>query len=147
MVCSQPPAATDYPLLKGNMNMPPRILIVDDNGDIRNLLDRYLSGEGYQTVMAKDGLDALHQIGQMRPDLVLLDIAMPRLDGWKSLIAIRRMSEGLSIPVIALTAHAMSTDRDRALQYGFNAFITKPLSFSTLLQTIDTLLHQGQPAT
>ena len=126
------------------MNVTPRLLVVDDTVDIRLMIARYLTHQGYQTTTAVDGMDALDQLRQSWPDLVLLDLSMPRMNGWETLKAIRTLPRGTSLPVIAITAHAMMADRERALASGFNGFITKPLAFDILLQMIDTLLLRSR---
>jgi CheY-like chemotaxis protein len=119
----------------------PRLLIVDDNDDIRLLIARLFISEGYQVTMADDGASALDQIALHPPDLVLLDLAMPNLNGWETLRAVRAMTPDSPIPIVAITAHAENTHAREALHYGFDGFIAKPFVFSNVLEIIVTLLH------
>jgi CheY-like chemotaxis protein len=125
------------------LQTPPRIRIVDDMPDIRLMMAQYLAHHGYQTATANDGRDALDQIGLMWPDLMLVDLWMPRLNGIETLEAIRLLPQGATLPVIAFTAHAMAAEREEALSCGFNSVITKPVELPLLRQTIQTLLHQN----
>lgn len=118
----------------------PRILLVEDNELNRDMLSRRLIRRGYEVVMASDGAEALAGAARERPDLILLDMSLPVIDGWE---AARRLKADLalrSIPVIALTAHAMSGDRERALEAGCDEFDTKPVEFDRLLAKMESLL-------
>ncbi len=117
-----------------------RILLVEDNELNRDMLSRRLMRRGHEVAMAVDGGEALEAATRERPDLILLDMSLPTIDGWE--VARRlKADEGLrSIPVIALTAHAMSGDRERALEAGCDEFDTKPVEFDRLLSKIDRLL-------
>jgi two-component system cell cycle response regulator DivK len=116
------------------------ILIVEDNELNRDMLSRRLQKKGYDVVLAVDGEDGLHVARAKAPDLVLMDMSLPTVDGWE---ATRRMKSdaGLRhIPVIALTAHAMANDRDKALAAGCDDYDTKPIELPRLLAKMEALL-------
>ena len=118
----------------------PKILLVEDNELNRDMLSRRLIRRGYEVVMAGDGAEALVGAARERPDLILLDMSLPTMDGWE---AARRLKADIAlraIPVIALTAHAMSGDRERALDAGCDEFDTKPIEFDRLLAKMASLL-------
>jgi len=122
----------------------PKILIVEDNEMNRDMLSRRLSRRGYQVVMAVDGEGGVAAAGTERPDLILMDMSLPVVDGWE---ATRRLKGGAAtraIPVIGLSAHAMTGDREKALAAGCDDYDTKPVELPRLLQKIETLL--GPPA-
>jgi CheY-like chemotaxis protein len=121
-----------------------KILLVEDNEMNRDMLSRRLSRRGFTIVLAEDGLEAIHMARTESPDLILLDMDLPVLDGWE---AARRMKadEALrKIPIIALTAHAMSGDKERALDSGCDDYETKPIDLNRLLAKMKTLL-EGRP--
>jgi two-component system cell cycle response regulator DivK len=121
-----------------------KILLVEDNEMNRDMLSRRLSRRGFTIVLAEDGLEAIHMARTEAPDLILLDMDLPVLDGWE---AARRMKadEALrKIPIIALTAHAMSGDKERALGSGCDDYETKPIDLNRLLAKMKTLL-EGRP--
>jgi two-component system cell cycle response regulator DivK len=120
----------------------PTIAVVEDNADNRLLLQAIL-GDQYDLVEYENGADALSGIAGSRPDLVLLDISLPGMDGNEILRRIRADSALRALPVVALTAHAMSGDRERFLAAGFNDYVTKPIVDETLLTgAIERLLKQ-----
>ena len=120
----------------------PTIAVVEDNADNRLLLHAIL-GDDYELVEYENGSDALAAFASMRPDLVLLDISLPGMDGNEILKRIRQDSALKALPVVALTAHAMSGDRERFLAAGFNDYVTKPIVDETLLVgAIERLLKQ-----
>jgi two-component system, cell cycle response regulator DivK len=119
------------------------ILVVDDTPDVLLLMVRVLSSRGYRVVSASNGQEALEQMQQAHPDLVLLDLSMPMLNGWDTLSAIRQFAQSASLPVIAVTAHAMSGDREAVLLHGFNGYITKPLDMRLFLDTISATLQSA----
>jgi CheY-like chemotaxis protein len=122
--------------------MPPRILVVEDDEMSRDMLSRRLELEGYVVVQALDGLEGLALARTTAPDLILMDISMPGLDGWQ---ATRRLKseEGIrGIPVIALTAHDMAGDTERFLEAGCDAYEAKPIDWKRLMSTMTTLLNQ-----
>jgi DNA-binding response OmpR family regulator len=119
-----------------------RILVVDDEADILDLLSELLGESGYEVVRAVDGREAIRALFHTQPDLVLLDVAMPELDGWQTLERIRDVSD---LPVLMLTARASEDDKVRGLRAGANDYVTKPFSTRELLARIEALLraHKG----
>jgi|SRR5580704_10887593 CheY-like chemotaxis protein len=117
-----------------------RILIVEDNAMNRDALSRRLASRGYDVTVAADGTSALAAAGAGQPDLILMDLGMAEMDGWECARRLKADTTTRHIPIIALTAHAMSDDRDKALQAGCDEFGTKPIDFVGLLQKITTLL-------
>jgi CheY-like chemotaxis protein len=121
----------------------PTIAVVEDNADNRLLLTAILGGR-YEIVEYENGPDALEGLARSLPDLVLLDISLPGMDGNEILAQIRRDGRMRHLPVIALTAHAMAGDRERFLDAGFNDYITKPIvDESILLNAIERWLSGG----
>lgn len=118
----------------------PKILLVEDNELNRDMLSRRLIRRGYEVVMAVDGADALAAVARERPDLVLMDMSLPTMDGWEATRRLKADIELRAIPVIALTAHAMSGDRERALDAGCDEFDTKPIEFDRLVGKMEGLL-------
>ena len=123
-----------------------KILYVEDNDDNVFMLKPRLERRGFAVVVAADGESGLRLAGEERPDLILMDLSLPVMDGWE---ATRRLKEGgatRAIPVIALSAHAMSGDREKALAAGCDDYDTKPVDFRRLLEKIHALLPaQGGP--
>ena len=117
------------------------ILIAEDAPDIRDILTRFLQRSGYRVIAANDGQAAVHLFEREQPDLVLLDLSMPILDGWQTLRAIRAFTRG-SLPIVAVTAHAMPGDREAILEHGFDAYIAKPINFRALLELVQ---HYAKP--
>ena len=118
----------------------PRLLLVEDNAMNRDMLSRRLRRAGFDTLLAQDGAQALEQIAAQRPGLVLLDMNLPIVDGWSVCRRVRANPQLRDIPIIALTAHAMAEDRDRALAAGCDDYATKPIDFPALLDKIRGLL-------
>lgn len=118
----------------------PKILIVEDNEENRDALSRRLERRGFEIIMAADGKAGVAMALAEKPDLVLMDMNMPELDGWEATRQIKAAAEARDLPVIALTAHAMAGDRDRALQAGCADYHTKPVDFPKLLAQIEALL-------
>src|SRR5687768_1024475 len=117
-----------------------RILLVEDNEMNRDMLSRRLARRGYEVIIAVDGASGIELARRDSPDLVLMDMSLPAMDGWE---ATRRMKADeilKHIPVIALTAHAMANDRDKALEAGCDDYDTKPIELPRLLAKIDALL-------
>ena len=117
-----------------------RILLIEDNEMNRDMLSRRLVRRGHEITTAFDGLAGIASATEMLPDLILMDISLPGMDGWEATRVLRSQSQTASIPIIALTAHAMETDRERSLQAGCNDFDTKPVDLARLLVKIDALL-------
>jgi CheY-like chemotaxis protein len=124
----------------------PRILLVEDNEMNRDMLSRRLERRGYQVVLAMDGQEGVEMAGSQAPDLVLMDMSLPVLDGWEATRRLKAAAATRHLPVIALTAHAMSSDRDRALEAGCDDYDTKPIELPRLLGKIEALLGGAAPA-
>lgn len=125
----------------------PRILLVEDNEMNRDMLSRRLAKKGFEIIIAEDGERGVAMAASETPDLILMDMSLPVIDGWE---ATRRIKEGGatgSIPIIALTAHAMETDREKALQAGCDDYDTKPVELPRLLEKINRLLGPTTGAT
>jgi CheY-like chemotaxis protein len=117
-----------------------RLLLVEDNEMNRDMLSRRLARKGYQVLLARDGQQGIDMARAERPDLILMDMSLPVVDGWEATRQLKDAPETSGIPVIALTAHAMSSDRDRALQAGCDDYDTKPVDFPRLLEKIEAIL-------
>lgn len=124
----------------------PKILIVEDNEENRDSLSRRLQRRGFAVILAGDGKAGVTTAQAEKPDLILMDMNMPELDGWEATRQLKAAAETKDLPVIALTAHAMSGDRDRALEAGCADYHTKPVEFPKLLAQIEALL-QNKTAT
>jgi CheY-like chemotaxis protein len=120
-----------------------KILIVEDNEMNRDMLSRRLVRRGYTTVVAVDGSEGVAKARTDTPDLILMDMSLPVIDGWEASRRIKADPATASIPIIALTAHAMTSDRDKAIQAGCNDYDTKPVELPRLLGKIEALL--GKP--
>jgi len=112
------------------------LLLVEDNVDNRDMLARRLMRKGYDVRLAANGLEGVEQAQAIHPDLILMDLSMPVLDGWEAIRRIRAAPGLRAIPIIALTGHAMKDDRDRALAAGADEYMAKPLDFTSLLNII-----------
>lgn len=123
-----------------------KILLVEDNEMNRDMLTRRLTRRGYAVVAAVDGLAAVEATLLEQPDAVLMDMGLPVLDGWEATRRIKADPRTASIPVIALTAHAMADDRERALAAGCDDFDTKPVDFERLRAKIAALVPDGHSA-
>ena len=119
----------------------PRILLVEDNELNRDMLSRRLARKGYEVLLAEDGAKGVAAVAAERPDLVLMDMSLPVLDGWEATRRLKADPGTRAIPVIALTAHAMSTDRERAAEAGCDDYDTKPIELPRLLEKIERLLR------
>ncbi len=117
-----------------------KILLVEDNEMNRDMLSRRLIRKGFEVVLALDGQQGLDQAHSERPDLVLMDMDLPILDGWEATRRMKAADTTRAIPVIALTAHAMAEHRDKALAAGCDDYDTKPVDFPRLLGKIEALL-------
>lgn len=120
-----------------------KILLVEDNDMNRDMLTRRLTRRGHVVVAAVNGLAAVEAAFQEQPDVVLMDMGLPVLDGWEATRRIKADPRTASIPVIALTAHAMADDRERALAAGCDDFDTKPVDFDRLRAKIAALVPDG----
>ena len=120
-----------------------KILLVEDNDMNRDMLSRRLLRKGYEVVMALDGQQAVEMAAAEKPDLILMDMSLPVLDGWEATRRIKAAAETQGIPVIALTAHAMSGDREKALESGYDDYDTKPIDLPRLLEKMTAALGRG----
>ena len=118
----------------------PRILLVEDNEMNRDMLSRRLERRGYEVVIAVDGELGIAMAKSEAPDLILMDMSLPVMDGWEATRALKASDETRHIPVIALTAHAMSTDRDKAMEAGCDDYDTKPIELPRLLSKMEALM-------
>ena len=117
-----------------------KLLLVEDNEMNRDMLSRRLARRGYHVVTAADGQEALDVARRSLPDLILMDLNLPGLDGWSATRALKSITPLRHTPVLALTAHAMPGDRDKAQASGCDAYETKPVEFARLCETIERLL-------
>jgi CheY-like chemotaxis protein len=117
-----------------------RILLVEDNEMNRDVLSRLLRRRGYELLFAEDGMQAVEIALKEQPDLVLMDISLPIMDGYEATRLLRADEFGKTLPIIALTAHAMSSDRDKAMDAGCSDYETKPVEFPRLLSKIENHL-------
>jgi CheY-like chemotaxis protein len=122
-----------------------KILLVEDNEMNRDMLSRRLQRRGYQVVMAVDGGQGIAMAQSETPDLILMDMSLPVLDGWEATRQLKAATTTQSIPIIALTAHAMSGDREKAMEAGCDDYDTKPIELPRLLAKMEALL--GKQAT
>jgi two-component system cell cycle response regulator DivK len=117
-----------------------KILLVEDNEMNRDMLSRRLERRGYEVVIAVDGGEGVAMARSENPDLILMDMSLPVLDGWEATRQLKAAPETGSIPIIALTAHAMSGDREKAIEAGCDDYDTKPIVLPNLLEKIEALL-------
>ena len=118
----------------------PKILLVEDNEMNRDMLSRRLQRKGYDVVIAVDGGEGVELAHSQSPDLILMDMSLPVLDGWEATRRLKAAPDTAAIPVIALTAHAMATDREKAMEAGCDDYDTKPIELPRLLGKIETWL-------
>ena len=117
-----------------------RILLVEDQEMNRDMLARRLKKRGYEVSIAVDGAEGVEKARSESPDLILMDMSLPVMDGWEATRTLKADKATQAIPVVALTAHAMSTDREKALEAGCDAYETKPVELPRLLGTMEKLL-------
>ena len=120
-----------------------KILLVEDNEMNRDMLSRRLERRGYEVVIAVDGAEGVDKAGTEAPALILMDMSLPVVDGWDATRRIKAAPATRAIPVIALTAHAMSGDREKAVEAGCDDFDTKPVDLARLLGKIEALLARS----
>ena len=120
----------------------PKILLVEDNEMNRDMLSRRLMRSGYEVVLAVDGAQGVALAATEAPDLVLMDMSLPVLDGWEATRRLKSDPQTRTLPVIALTAHAMAGDEEKARQAGCDDFDTKPVEYTRLLSKIEGLLQK-----
>jgi CheY-like chemotaxis protein len=118
-----------------------KILLVEDNEMNRDMLSRRLARKGHEVVVGEDGQEGLDMATSEAPDIILMDMSLPVIDGWEATRRIKAAPETAAIPVIALTAHAMASDRQKALDAGCDDYDTKPVELDRLLGKIDALLN------
>lgn len=118
----------------------PKLVLVEDNEDNRDMLSRRLQKKGFTVAIAVNGEEALDIVRQELPDLVLMDISLPVMDGFEATKRLKAADETKHIPIIALTAHAMSGDREKAMEAGCDDYDTKPVELPRLLSKIQSLL-------
>jgi two-component system, cell cycle response regulator DivK len=123
----------------------PRILLVEDNEMNRDMLSRRLERRGYEVLIAVDGQVGIDMARAQNPDLILMDMSLPVIDGWEATRTLKGDRNTEEIPVIALTAHAMSTDREKALDAGCDDYDTKPIELSRLLAKMEALIPATVP--
>ena len=123
-----------------------KLLLVEDNEMNRDMLSRRLERRGYQVVLAVDGQQGVDIARSEPPDLILMDMSLPVLDGWEATRQLKAAPETRAIPIIALTAHAMASDREKALAAGSDDYDTKPIELVRLVEKIETLLSRHRPA-
>jgi two-component system cell cycle response regulator DivK len=121
----------------------PKILLVEDNEMNRDMLSRRLTKRGHEVLIAVDGAEALELARAQGPDLILMDMSLPVMDGWEATRELKKTDDTRSIPIIALTAHAMAADKARALEAGCDDFDTKPVELARLLDKMDQLLKRS----
>jgi CheY-like chemotaxis protein len=124
----------------------PEILLVEDNELNRDMLSRRLKRRGFAVIMAEDGAKGIAVAKAALPDLILMDMDLPVVDGWEATRQLKADPATCGIPVIALTAHALHTDCERAFAAGCDDFATKPIEFAALLEKIEKTLAPGVPA-
>ena len=142
MVCPVPPTDNLRPANTGENFMNPKILLVEDDEMNRDMLSRRLELENYAVVQAVNGLEAIAQARAEVPDLILMDISLPELDGWEATRRLKADAATRAIPVIALTAHAMTGDGARFFEAGCEAYETKPIDWQRLMTAMTTLLNK-----
>ena len=118
-----------------------KVLLVEDQEDNRDMLSRRLKKRGYEVAIAVDGAEGVEKARSEAPDLILMDMSLPVMDGWEATRILKAEDDTRSIPVVALTAHAMSTDREKAFEAGCDAYETKPIELPRLLETMEKLLQ------
>lgn len=119
-----------------------RVLIVEDNMDTYELVRFILEKNGYVTFLAMNGRDGVNAASKQRPDLIIMDLQMPEMDGWTATRLIKGNTSTSKIPLIALTAHALPGDRQRAIDSGCDEYITKPMDLIELVETVDRWIAQ-----
>jgi len=123
--------------------MMPRILLVEDNEMNRDMLSRRLMRRGYDVIIAVDGQQGVTMARSELPDVILMDMSLPVMDGWEATRILKESPETADLPVIALTAHAMSTDREKAIAAGCDDYDTKPIELTRLLAKIEALIARS----
>lgn len=125
--------------------MTARVLLVEDNEANADMLSRRLTRQGFEVRLATDGLQAVEQAQRERPDLILMDISLPKIAGWEATRRLKADAATASVPIVALTAHAMVADRQKCLDAGCDEFETKPIDLKRLLEKMQALLAGRSP--
>jgi two-component system cell cycle response regulator DivK len=120
-----------------------RILVVEDNMDTYELVHFILERNGYETFLAANGREGVNAARKQKPDLIIMDMSMPEMDGWTATDLIKKDAQTAGIPLIALTAHALPGDRQRAMDVGCNEYITKPMDLDELVETIQYWVNKS----
>ena len=121
-----------------------KILIVEDNEMNRDMLIRSLSRKGYNVIIAVNGNEALEMVSSEYPDIILMDLSLPEMDGWEATRRLKADNTTQHIPIIVLTAHALKTDREGAFEAGCDDYDVKPIDFPRLLVKIEAQLNAGE---
>ncbi len=124
---------------------PSLILVVEDSADIRDLLAELLEGEGYRLLFATKGEEGLASANAHHPQLILMDLSLPGMDGWEAVRQLRKKEKGLQVPIIAMSAHASEHTRCRALEVGCNDYIRKPFDTDQLLEVVARYINSLEP--
>lgn len=120
-----------------------KILLVEDNEMNRDMLSRRLTRKGHNVIIAVDGAQGVELALAEQPDIILMDMSLPVLDGWQATRQIKAAKTTQAIPIIALTAHALAGDREKSIEAGCDEYETKPVDFPRLLSKIETFLNEG----
>jgi CheY-like chemotaxis protein len=139
----RPPRIDDT--VMGSYASAPKVLLVEDNELNRDMLSRRLARRGFKVMIACDGREGVLAAQQLSPDLILMDLDLPEIDGWEATRILKSAAGTAKIPVIVLTAHASPADRSRAFQMGADDFASKPVEFDRLLLKMNNLLNPGVP--
>jgi len=124
----------------------PKVLLVEDNEMNRDMLSRRLVRRGYEVVFAVDGQQGIDMAASESPDIILMDLSLPVIDGWEATRRVKAQAATKNIPIIGLTAHAMSDDRDKAIDAGCDEYDTKPVELERLIGKMERLLGNHQKA-
>jgi two-component system cell cycle response regulator DivK len=119
----------------------PKILVVEDNEWSRDMLARRLSRRGYQVIVAADGRRGIAMAKEHSPDLIVMDMGLPEVDGWAAASCLKADPATRAIPIVALTAHAMASDRQKAMEAGCDDYHTKPVDFESLVRAMEAFLQ------
>jgi two-component system cell cycle response regulator DivK len=138
---TRPPRIADT--VMGSYASAPRILLVEDNEMNRDMLSRRLERRGFEMIIACDGLEGIQAAQQHLPDLILMDLSLPKIDGWEATRILKSEASTSAIPLIVLTAHAADGECTRTLEMGADDFATKPIEFDRLLNKMRNLLSVG----
>ena len=127
---------------KDDTDKTAKILLVEDNEMNRDMLNRRLQRKGYDVIIAVNGIEAIEKVKTERPDLILMDLSLPEMDGWEATRILKADESTNSIPLIVLTAHALKTDREGAFEVGCDDFDVKPIDFQRLISKIEAQLDR-----